>query len=150
MAIPLLPDDPLPFANMNTGSSSATSAAAMDVGPRQNDPELRQNGQETPTPLVKGANLPSLSIPSTYIRFQRCMITIHTEADFPNQLCNLDASEWKKGPFVRSAFKLAKKGRQKEGQPSPRMFSYCLLAPFAVCSSDKTRCVRSSLCCCGA
>jgi hypothetical protein len=64
MAIPLLPDDPLPFANTNAETPSAPSAAAMDFGLRQNDPELRQNGQETPTPLVKGANLPSSSIPS--------------------------------------------------------------------------------------
>jgi hypothetical protein len=81
MAIALLPDFHLHFANMNAETPSAPSAAAMDAGPRQNDRELRKNGQQTPTLLVKGANLPTSSISSTYIRFRRDMITIHTEAD---------------------------------------------------------------------
>ena len=68
MAIVLLPDDPLPFVNMNTEPPSSPSATAIQAGLRRNDRVvLRQNGQQTPTPLVKGANLPSSSIPSSNV-----------------------------------------------------------------------------------
>jgi hypothetical protein len=65
MAIALLPDYLLTVANMNAGTPSASSGpSAMDTGLRRNDPELRQNGQQSPTrdTLVMGANLPSSSI----------------------------------------------------------------------------------------
>ena len=40
-----LPDYlPLPFANMNAGTSSSPSIAAMDFDLRRNDLELRRNG----------------------------------------------------------------------------------------------------------
>ena len=65
MAIALLLPDylPVPFANMNAGTSSAPSFAAMDFDLRRNDLELRQNGQQTPTPLVIGAAVLTVTVP---------------------------------------------------------------------------------------
>ena len=59
MAIALSHNYPLLFANIEAESPSSPSAAGIDAGPCRNDSELRQNGQQTPPPLVKGAKLPT-------------------------------------------------------------------------------------------
>ena len=60
MAIALLLPDylPVPFANMNAGTSSAPSFAAMDFDLRRNDLELHQNGQQTPGAAVLTVTVP--------------------------------------------------------------------------------------------
>ena len=60
MAIALLLPDylPRPFANMNAGTSSPPSFAAMDFDLRRNDLELRQNGQQTPGAAVLTVTVP--------------------------------------------------------------------------------------------